>query len=138
MEKLTLPISNIVKIKMDIFARKIENLQEVDGYNSYCELALEEYEFMEKDENSIAKWIKEHTVVYSHFEEIFDRGDFFDGVSQFKYSPLELLDETIYGFSINVPRKYFEKQLRFVMLYEELTSNNDLSDTGTNNSDIPF
>lgn len=138
MEKLTLPISNIVKIKMDIFARKIEKLQEVDGYNSYCELALEEYEFMEKDENSIAKWIKEHSVVYSHFEEIFDRGDFFDGVSQFKYSPLELLDETIYGFSINVPRKYFEKQLRFVMLYEELTSNNDLSDTGTNNSDIPF
>ncbi|NGF75798.1 hypothetical protein G5B10_07900 [Fluviicola sp. SGL-29] len=138
MEKLTLPISSIVKIKMDNFIRKIENLQEVDGYNKYCELALEEYEFMEKDENSIAKWIKEHSVVYSHFEEIFSSGDFFDSVSQFKHSPLELLDETIYGFSINVPRKYFEKQLRFVMLYEELTSNNDLSDTGTNNSDILF
>lgn len=123
---------------MDSFIRKIENLQEVDEYNKYCELALEEYEFMEKDENSIAKWIKEHSVVYSHFEEIFSSGDFFDTVSQFKYSPLELLDETIYGFSINVPRKYFEKQLRFVMLYEELTSNNDLLDTGTNNSDIPF
>lgn len=131
-------MSNIVKIKMDSFIRKIENLQEVDGYYKYCELALEEYEFMEKDKNSIAKWVKEHSGVYSHFEEILDRGDFFDGVSQFKHSPLELLDETIYGFSINVPRKYFEKQLRFVMLYEELTSNNDLSDTGTNNSDIPF
>lgn len=137
MEKLTLPMSSIIKIKMDSFLRKIENLQEVDEYNKYCELALEEYEFMEKDENSIAKWIKEHSVVYSHFEEIFSSGDFFDSVSQFKHSPLELLDETIYGFSINVPRKYFEKQLRFVMLYEKLTSNNYLSDTGANNSDTP-
>lgn len=113
-------MNELEKVKSKNVKYKINDLKKVKSFKHYCKVALEEYQSI--CDNTILKreWLKKHFDTGYYFEEIFDKGDFFENEFQFKNGDLELYDNCVFGFAITVHRKFFQDELNFKILFEML------------------
>ena len=113
-------MNDLQKLKINNIEYKIAHLKKVKQYEQYCKDALLEYESLRKENSTRKNWLRKHFEVGYLLGEVLYAGDFFNDETQFLSGNLEILDETVYGFSITIPRKYFEAQLNLKIKFEKL------------------
>lgn len=113
-------LEELKNIKINNFKGYISQLETVKSKSEKCKLALLEYKIDSIDIKSKQKWLSKHLELGLLFEEIFWFSDFFNDDNAVNNYDLTLLDESVYGFKITVPRIYFEDAINFKILFQNL------------------
>lgn len=110
------------KIKKNNFKGYLSQLETVKNYSSICVLALKEYNdlILENDVKATESWLSKYIDLGLLFEEIFDLANYFENEKDALNNDLLLMDESVFGYKITIPRNYFESEIKFKLVFQDL------------------
>jgi hypothetical protein len=131
-------------IKIKNFNIHISELEKIKSKSEICKIAIDKYKLINLDDLEIKKeWLLEFLDLGISFINFFDLANYFKNEHEVNHSDLLLLDKSIYGFEIKVPRADFENEIKFKLVFDNLFFEEKLLPVVYNKlldskSDVPF
>jgi hypothetical protein len=131
-------------IKIKNFDIHISELEKIKSKSEICKIAIDKYKLINLDDLEIKKeWLMEFLDLGILFINFFDLANYFKNEDDVNHSDLLLLDKSIYGFEIKVPRADFENEIKFKLVFDNLFFEEKLLPIVYNKlfdfkSDVPF